>query len=59
MQEKRGYPEAVLELKALLESYLEPDKIALVLMGTISAAQHEILIITPYFLPSREMIACL
>ena len=35
------------------------DKIALVLMGTISAAQHEILIITPYFLPSRELIACL
>jgi len=31
MQEKRGYPEAVLELKGLLESYLEPDKIALVL----------------------------
>jgi cardiolipin synthase A/B len=35
------------------------DKIALVLMGTISAAQHEVLIMTPYFLPSREMIACL
>lgn len=28
-------------------------------MGTISAAQHEIFIVTPYFLPSREMIASL
>jgi cardiolipin synthase len=35
------------------------DKISLVLMGTISAAQREILIVTPYFLPSREMIASL
>jgi cardiolipin synthase len=35
------------------------DKISLVLMGTISAARHEILIVTPYFLPSREMIASL
>jgi cardiolipin synthase len=35
------------------------DKIALTLMGTISAAREEILIITPYFLPTREMIACL
>lgn len=35
------------------------DKISLVLMGAISAAQREILIMTPYFLPSREMIASL
>jgi cardiolipin synthase len=35
------------------------DKISLVLMGAISAAQQEILIMTPYFLPSREMIASL
>ncbi|MFW2373390.1 MAG: cardiolipin synthase [Gammaproteobacteria bacterium] len=35
------------------------DKISLVMMGAISAAQHEIIIITPYFLPSREMIASL
>jgi len=35
------------------------DKISLVMMGAISAAQHEILIMTPYFLPSREMIASL
>lgn len=35
------------------------DKISLVLMGAISAARQETLIITPYFLPSREMIASL
>ena len=35
------------------------DKISLVLMGAISAAQREIIIVTPYFLPSREMIASL
>lgn len=35
------------------------DKISLVLMGAISAARHEIFIVTPYFLPSREMIASL
>jgi len=35
------------------------DMISLVLMGAISAAQREILIVTPYFLPSREMIASL
>jgi len=35
------------------------DKISLVLMGAISAAQHGILIMTPYFLPSRELIASL
>ena len=35
------------------------DKISLVMMGAISAAQREVIIITPYFLPSREMIASL
>jgi len=35
------------------------DKISLVMMGAISAAQHEIIAITPYFLPSREMMASL
>ena len=35
------------------------DRISLILMGAISAAQREIVIITPYFLPSREMIASL
>jgi len=35
------------------------DKISLVMMGAISAAQQTITIITPYFLPSREMIASL
>ncbi len=35
------------------------DKISLVMMGAISAAQNNITIITPYFLPSREMIASL
>lgn len=35
------------------------DKISLILMGAISAAKHQITIITPYFLPSREMIASL
>lgn len=35
------------------------DKISLAMMGAISAAQHEIILITPYFLPSREMIASL
>ncbi len=35
------------------------DKIALVMMGVISAAQSTVTILTPYFLPSREMIASL
>jgi len=35
------------------------DKISLTMMGAISVAQREVLIITPYFLPSREMIASL
>ncbi len=35
------------------------DKISMTLMGAISCARKEILIITPYFLPSREMVASL
>jgi len=35
------------------------DKLALILLGAISAARERILIMTPYFLPSREMIAAL
>jgi len=35
------------------------DKISLIMMGVISAAQHEVTLITPYFLPPREMIASL
>jgi len=35
------------------------DMISLVIMGAMSAAQREITIITPYFLPSRELIAAL
>jgi len=35
------------------------DKITLVMMGAISAARRTITIITPYFLPGREMIASL
>lgn len=35
------------------------DKITLILMAAISAATHNVCIITPYFLPSREMIASL
>lgn len=35
------------------------DKISLIMLGAISAAQHEVTIITPYFLPSQEMIASL
>jgi cardiolipin synthase len=35
------------------------DKISLVIMGAISAAQQSVTIITPYFLPSRELIATL
>jgi len=42
MQEKRGHPEAILELKGLLESYLEPDKIALILRAFETAKDaHE------------------
>jgi cardiolipin synthase len=35
------------------------DKLATILLGAIVAAQQEILIMTPYFLPSREMISAL
>jgi cardiolipin synthase A/B len=35
------------------------DKISMVLMGAISAARHQVVIVTPYFLPSREFIASL
>ena len=35
------------------------DRIALVLMGAISSARHRLTLITPYFLPSRELIGCL
>jgi len=35
------------------------DKISLTMMGAISAAQDNVFIITPYFLPSREMISSL
>jgi len=35
------------------------DKLALILEAAISAAQQSIRIMTPYFLPSREMIAAL
>ncbi|MCB1757252.1 MAG: cardiolipin synthase [Gammaproteobacteria bacterium] len=35
------------------------DRISLSLMAAISAAQHSLTIVTPYFLPSREMIASL
>jgi cardiolipin synthase len=33
------------------------DKLAIILMGAISSAKHRILIMTPYFLPSREIIS--
>lgn len=35
------------------------DKLASILLGAIAAARERILIMTPYFLPSREMIAAL
>lgn len=35
------------------------DRISLVMMGVISAARREVIVITPYFLPSREIIASL
>jgi cardiolipin synthase len=35
------------------------DKLAQILLGAIAAARHRILIMSPYFLPSREMIAAL
>ncbi len=35
------------------------DKLAVILAGAVSAARSRILIVTPYFLPSREMIGAL
>lgn len=35
------------------------DKLVSILLGAISAARSRILIVTPYFLPSREMIGAL
>ena len=35
------------------------DKLAMILVGAVSAAQHQVLIMTPYFLPSREMVGAL
>ncbi|NNF52268.1 MAG: cardiolipin synthase [Gammaproteobacteria bacterium] len=35
------------------------DKLATILLGAISVARSRILIVTPYFLPSREMIGAL
>lgn len=35
------------------------DKLELTMIGAISAAKHSVRIITPYFLPSREMISAL
>ncbi|NOZ54971.1 MAG: cardiolipin synthase [Gammaproteobacteria bacterium] len=35
------------------------DKLATLLIGAVSAAQQRILIMTPYFLPSNELIAAL
>ena len=35
------------------------DKLALILVGAIAAARKRIFIVTPYFIPSREMIAAL
>ncbi|MFA4915491.1 MAG: phospholipase D-like domain-containing protein, partial [Syntrophales bacterium] len=35
------------------------DKLATILVGAISLARRQILIMTPYFLPSRELIAAL
>jgi cardiolipin synthase A/B len=35
------------------------DKLAAILAGAVSAARSRVLIVTPYFLPSREMIGAL
>jgi cardiolipin synthase len=35
------------------------DKFAQILMGVVSSAKHRIWIMTPYFLPSRELIAAM
>ncbi len=34
-------------------------KLSTILVGAVSAARHRVLIMTPYFLPSRELIAAL
>jgi cardiolipin synthase len=35
------------------------DKLAMILVGAVAAARHRLLITTPYFLPSRELIGAL
>ena len=35
------------------------DKLAMILLGAVSSARSRVLIMTPYFLPSREMIGAL
>jgi cardiolipin synthase len=35
------------------------DKLAVILAGVVSAARERVIIVTPYFLPSREMIGAL
>ncbi len=35
------------------------DRLAMVLIGAVSAAQHSVCIMTPYFLPPRELISAL
>jgi cardiolipin synthase len=35
------------------------DKLAMILIGAVSAAQHSVFIMTPYFLPSRELVSAL
>ncbi|MFO7783089.1 MAG: phospholipase D-like domain-containing protein [Thermodesulfobacteriota bacterium] len=35
------------------------DRLAVILAGAVSAARRRVLIVTPYFLPSREMIGAL
>lgn len=35
------------------------DALMLVIMGVVSAARHRVWIMTPYFLPDRQMLGCL
>jgi cardiolipin synthase len=35
------------------------DKLSMILVGAVSVARYRVLIMTPYFLPSRELIAAL
>ena len=35
------------------------DKLATILLGAVNSARHKIFIMTPYFIPSRELIAAL